>query len=106
MRNRLALAAVSALAILVPQVASSLICTDSDAACTDPFADRRPSTMFDLGVDVSSVPLTRQDVNEFIRTLSTEGQGIILKTCENYVRYPSQVQSRRTIAFCQVLLGK
>jgi hypothetical protein len=97
---------VFALAASLPQAASSFICQDNDQGCPDAFADRRGSTMFDLGVDVSNVSPTKQDVSQFMRTLTPDGQTIIGKTCQNYVRDPRQVRSARTIEFCRVLLGR
>jgi hypothetical protein len=64
------------------------------------------TTTFDLGVDVSDVPLTRQGVNQFLQTLTPEGQEIMQATCRNYVGDPIQVRSQMTISFCQVLLGQ
>ena len=85
-----------------------MICFGNAFFCPslDPFDnDRRGDTNFDLGIDVSNVPLTRQGVSQFMATLSPEGQHIMLRTCQNYLGYPSQVQSYRTIQFCRVLLG-
>ena len=67
----------------------------------DPYA----TTTFDLGVDVSNVPLTRQGVGQFLQTLTPEGQSIIASTCRNYLGDPSQVRTRRTLDFCQVVVS-
>jgi hypothetical protein len=108
-----ALAAVPALVTaLMPIAASSQVCFSPFGACRDPFADPfnqnadRQGTLFDLGVDVSNVPLTRADVGQFLATLSPDGQRIMLKTCQNYLGDPRQVTSVRTIEFCRVVLAR
>jgi hypothetical protein len=63
------------------------------------------TTTFDLGVDVGGVPLTKQGVNQFLQTLSPEGQYILVSTCRNYLGEPAQVRNPRTLDFCQVLIG-
>lgn len=104
-----AIAALSFVSSPVPQaLAQTSFCFGSGFACRDmdPFGNnRRDDTNFDLGIDVSNVPLTRPGVSQFMASLSPEGQHIMLRTCQNYLGNPSQVQSPRTIQFCRALLG-
>jgi hypothetical protein len=114
MSKRLAAALIAipaALAVLMPVAASSQICLGPFGCPRDPFNDPfnqnsdRQGTLFDLGVDVSNVPLTRTDVNRFLVTLGPDGQRIMVTTCRNYLGNPSQVVSGRTIEFCRVVLS-
>jgi hypothetical protein len=74
-----------------------------------PFQNQQPgpyeTTTFDLGVDVTDVPLTPQGVRSFMATLTPEGQYIIQNTCRNYLGDPSQVRSSMTLPFCRVVVG-
>jgi hypothetical protein len=116
MSQRLAAALIAiptALALLMPVAASSQICLGPFGSCArDPFNDPfnqnadRQGTLFDLGVDVSNVPLTKTAVNQFLTTLGPDGQRIMVTTCQNYLGNPSQVVSGRTIAFCRVVLSR
>jgi hypothetical protein len=102
-------ALLSALAAFAPAPASASasFCIGNAFSCRDfgPFSDRN-NTNFDLGIDVSNVPMTRAGVNQVMASLSPQGQTIMLHTCQNYLGYPSQVRSPRTIEFCHVLLGR
>ena len=104
-----AAASFPALATFTPQPASAQasFCIGNTFACRDfgPFSDRN-NTNFDLGIDVSNVPMTPAGVNQVMASLSPEGQTIMLHTCQNYLGYPSQVRSPRTIEFCHVLLRR
>jgi hypothetical protein len=100
--------AIGSVASPLPAAASSAsFCAGNRFFCRDldPFSDRN-NTNFDLGVDVSNVPLTRAGLGQFLATLSPEGQTIMFRTCQNYLGNPSQVQSPRTIEFCRALLGR
>jgi hypothetical protein len=106
-RPLLAIAILFALPAFAPHAASAAsvgMCFGLFCPFDDPF-DERSNTNFDLGIDVSNVPLDRQGVAQFMATLSPEGQHIMLTTCQNYLHDPRQVQSYRTIQFCHVLLG-
>jgi hypothetical protein len=58
---------------------------------------------FDLGVDVTSVPLDRPDVAAFLATLSPEGQSIMQTTCQHYLSDPGDAESPSTVPFCHVV---
>ena len=104
-----AIAVIPALTALdpAPASASASFCFGNRFACrdVDPFSDR-DNTNFDLGVDVSNVPLTRAGLTQFLATLSPQGQTIMFRTCQNYLGDPRQVRSPRTIEFCRALLGR
>src|ERR1019366_4337622 len=106
MRHSLAVALISLLAI---SAASSAFAAPAFTPRLR-FHETQPipyaTTTFELGVDVSDVPLTRQGVNQFLQTLTPEGQEIMQATCRNYVGDPVQVRSQMTNSFCQVLLGR
>src|SRR3954470_2142266 len=88
-------ATVAAGLVVQPRTAaaSAGFCFGNRFSCrdADPFSDRN-NTNFDLGVDVSNVPLTRAGLGQFLATLSPEGQTIMFRTCQNYLGNPSQVQ--------------
>jgi hypothetical protein len=62
-------------------------------------------TNFDLGVDVSQVPLTTQGVASYMASLAPETRSIIMTTCQNYVQNPIDARSLNTVDFCKVAVG-
>jgi hypothetical protein len=75
-----------------------------DAANSDDPSERN-STFFDLGVETNHLPLTRSHVSQFMAMQSPQSQRILVTTCRNYIGRPNQVQSFRTLDFCQVMLS-
>jgi hypothetical protein len=97
-----------ALAVPVPAAASAsaMFCFGNPFFCRDDEAfQERNSTLFDLGIEVNDVPLTRPAVGRFLATLEPQSQYIIRNTCRNYLTRPGQVRSPRTLYFCQVALS-
>jgi hypothetical protein len=98
-----------AIALPLPASAASLtFCFGNPFFCRDDDDDRfseRNSTVFDLGIEVNYVPLTRPAVGRFLATLEPQSQYIIRNTCRNYLNRPNQVRSPRTLYFCQVALS-
>lgn len=104
MQNHLAVALAASLALFAVGASAAPASAPHGPRFPQPDANPYATTMFDLGVDVSDVPLTRQGVNQFLAGLSPEGQQIMFATCQNYLGDPSQVRTPTTLAFCHVLL--
>jgi hypothetical protein len=110
MIRRLALAALLALPLWTPvQPASAevfyhycggFICRDDS---TDAFSERN-STLFDLGIEVNNLPMTKPAVNQFMAGLSQRNQFILVVTCQRFLENSLWVKSRITLDFCETLL--
>jgi hypothetical protein len=67
--------------------------------------ESRNGTTFDLGVDVSTVPLNARAVDSYIASLEPETQAAIMGGCHTYMDYPSSAKSLDTISFCRIAVG-
>jgi hypothetical protein len=111
MRHNLVLAAAAlALAVAVPQTAAAVsykFCMGDWILCRDDGEEpsERWSTVFDLGIEVNHLPLTKRYVTEFMATLTPRAQYVMYVTCQNYVAHPRKAKSVYTIPFCTALLS-
>jgi hypothetical protein len=71
-----------------------------------PFPKLNPkSTLVDLGVDLTDVPITPAGVTAYLASLDPQAQAILINSCTHYVATPNAAQSNYTVQFCGVLLG-
>jgi hypothetical protein len=63
------------------------------------------STNFDLGTDVSGIPLDAPDVNAYVAGLAPETRVVIQDSCANYLRNPADTRSPNTLPFCQIVVA-
>ena len=75
------------------------------AATRTPAGESGGGTTFDLGVDVSGIVPTGQDVGAYLAGLDPETQAAILGACGTFVQNPVDVRSIDTLAFCNVAVA-
>jgi hypothetical protein len=77
----------------------------TDLQDTLPFPKLTPkSSLVDLGIDLTDVPLTPQGVNSFFATLEPAAQRQMLQSCSHFITTPNAAESKVTEQFCEVLL--
>ena len=64
-----------------------------------------PNTTFDLGIDVNAVPRNPAAVQNYLASLRPDTRATLIRTCQNYMTYPSSAQELETVRFCAVALG-
>ena len=64
-----------------------------------------PNTTFDLGIDVNAVPRNPAAVQGYLASLRPDTRAMLIRTCQNYMTYPSSAQERETVSFCALALG-
>jgi hypothetical protein len=98
MRTLISSAALAAIAV-------SLTLTAAPAFAVN-FPDQpRTGTTFDLGIDVSAVPLTTSAVDAYIASLPPETQAAVMGGCDTYMQYPTSAQDISTLSFCRIAVG-
>jgi hypothetical protein len=65
-----------------------------------------PLPYFDLGVDVTKLPATPNDVDRYLNSVSAEARQAILAACVLYLRHPLDAAMPQTVPFCAVALGR
>jgi hypothetical protein len=93
-----ALAAASVSLILSPASAASMASATGER--TDNFSNAGVDT---LGVDVSSVPATRDAVHKFLSSLAPDARRAVEAACAYDTRQPAGIDSQ-TIAFCELAM--
>jgi hypothetical protein len=79
--------------------------TLADDADNDTPVLAQPSTVFDLGVDVSNVGGTPAAVQRFLSSLEPETQRVIMSTCDHYMEAPVTATEQNTLTFCSLATG-
>ena len=74
------------------------------AALTYP-DEPRSGINFDLGIDVSGVPLNARAVDGYIASLEPETQAAVVGACQTYMQYPESAKALETLSFCRIAVG-
>jgi hypothetical protein len=97
------LTSTAAIAALMAGLATTAM--PVSAATRTPAAESGGGTTFDLGLDVSGIVPTAQDVGTYMAGLDPSTQAAILGACNTFVQNPVDVRSIDTLPFCKVAVG-
>jgi hypothetical protein len=93
--------ACSALALLAAQLAAPPAALAGETGRLPKFTGTFFDTTFDLGFDASGIAHTPAAAKAFILALDPLQQTKIVSACGYFLRYPAQMHSPETRAFCE-----